>query len=200
MTETDAGAGGRQTDGPQFPENPYGDFYKAWAAAAQNFLGRGQGDGAPNWAPPYRPEDVTRIWAAFVGPWMGDGQTTPPLLLPIPRTIDQQNVMALVAQAYFAWMNGGLRYSNRVAGLWNEFYRTLAERFAAAASVPGAAGVELVTLVDEARAQLRQVGELSLQEARLVQEEMDRFAAEMRQLVDDQGPAKERHRYWNVKP
>ena len=200
MTETGAGAGTGQADGPQFPANPYGELYKAWAAAAQSFLGRVGDDGAPNWAPAYRPKDVTRIWEALVGPWIGDGQTTLPLALPMPRTIDQQDVMALVAQAYFVWMSGGLRYSNRVAGLWNEYSRTLAERFATAASVPDAAGVELVTLVDEARAQLRQVGELTLQEARLLQEEMDRLAAEMRRLVDDQGPGEQRHRYWNVKP
>ena len=200
MSETDSAARRRRTDGPQYPENLFGELFKVWSAAAQSFLGRTDGDGTPIEASPYGPEDVTRLWAEIVGPWMGDGQPIKPLHLPIPQTIDQQSVMTLVAQAYFAWISGGLRHSSRVAVLWNEYFRTLAERFNAAASVPGAAEIELVSLVDESRAQLRQLGELSLQEVRLVQEEMDRFAAAMRHLVDDQCPGEQRHRYWKVKP
>ena len=200
MPETDDGAGAHQAGDPQYPEYPFGEIYKAWSAAAQSFLGRAGGDGTPISASPDCPEDVARFWAALVGPWIGDSQTNAPLPLPIPQTIDQQSVMALVAQAHVAWMSGGFRYSSRVAVLWAEYHRTLGERFSAAASVPDAAGVELVTLVDDARAQLRQLGELTLQEARLLQEEMDRFAAAMRHLVDDQGPGEQRHRYWKVKP
>ena len=59
---------------------------------------------------------------------------------------------------------------------------------------------ELRIFVDEARAQIRKAGELSLQEARLLQAQMEKLAVEIRDRADPSSPQDKPQRYAKSKP
>lgn len=96
------------------------------------------------------------------------------------------DVMALAAHAYFASVTGGLCYWSHLAASWSDSCRTLA-----AASMPGTANagtLGLRTLIDQIREHIRQVGEIPLQEARLLQAELEKLTTRAQGLAGDPTP------------
>lgn len=114
----------------------------------------------------------------------------------IERVPTPARVVALVAQAYVEWLVGGLRYFGR-AGISSAAYgRVLAWQLGAVALGQGGHGVRV--LVDESVAQLRELGELTVQEALALQKLLRELSEELRQLEDETLDAP--RRYARAKP
>lgn len=107
-------------------------------------------------------------------------------------------VLVLVAEAYVSWLLGGLMYLARAGVSWAAYGRFLAQQLAAIRLWERGRNSGMRTLLDESAAQLREVGELSVQEARALQRNLHRLAERLRELED--GPLDEPRRYAKTKP
>ena len=109
--------------------------------------------------------------------------------------------LVLVAQAYVAWIVSGLGMFARAGLSWAGYGAVLAQQLAAIGLElgfeRGGRGTAIRTLLDESAAQLRELGELSVQEARALQRNLLTLAEHLRDL--DDGMLEKPHRYGKVK-
>ncbi len=109
------------------------------------------------------------------------------------------DLASLVAQTYLIAVVSGLRYWRRVAETYRTHESAIARSLVARAAVPNMSDGELRALIDEIRAYLREVGDVSFQEARIVQTDLDKLAAEVARVASNGGESAHRRR-WKTKP
>lgn len=105
--------------------------------------------------------------------------------------------LLLVAQAYAAWLQSGLGYTARAGMSWVGYGALLAQQLGAVVSGRQDQDSAMRILLDETAAQLREVGELSMQEARVLQDNLRQLREKLRELED--GAHDEPHRYAKAK-
>lgn len=112
----------------------------------------------------------------------------------------EPEVMYLLAQAQARWLSSALRY-------WQQIATIVSTQGAGAieASIPSADGPSLearqLVVLDKARAVLREISDLSLSEAKLLQRELLEIEAELRKSVQPQDDDRDGpHRYAKSKP
>jgi hypothetical protein len=109
------------------------------------------------------------------------------------------DMASLVAQSYLIAMVSGLRYLRRVAETYRTHESAIVRSLMARAAVPSTSDGERRALIDEIRAYLREVGDVSLQEARIVQTDLDKLAAEVARVASN-GDESAHRRRWKTKP
>jgi hypothetical protein len=102
----------------------------------------------------------------------------------------------LIAQAYIAWLLWTLRSISRASVSWAAYAALLARQLAAIGL--GERGSAIRLLLDETVARLRDLGDLSVQEAQSLRKVLLELAAELRQL--DSETLDEPRRYAKAKP
>jgi len=105
----------------------------------------------------------------------------------------------LLAQTYLIAMVSGLRYWRRVAETYRTHESAIVRSLMARAAAPSTSDGERRALIDEIRAYLREVGDVSLQEARIVQTNLDKLAAEVARVASN-GDESAHRRRWKTKP
>jgi hypothetical protein len=109
------------------------------------------------------------------------------------------DMASVVAQAYLIAMVSGLRYWRRVAETYRTHESAIVRSLMARAAVPSRSDAERRALIDEIRAYLREVGDISVQEARIVQTDLDKLAAEVAKVASNCDESTHRRR-WKTKP
>ena len=109
------------------------------------------------------------------------------------------DMASLVAQSYLIAMVSGLRYWRRVAETFRTHESAIVQSLMARAAVPRTSDQERRALIDEIRAYLREVGDISVQEARIVQTDLDKLAAEVAKVASNCDESTHRRR-WKTKP
>jgi hypothetical protein len=153
-----------------FSNDPFGELWRAWAAMASG--GRPRDD----------PTDP------FLGSRdvQGPGANGP--------------LIVVLAQAHFAAAAAFMRYSNRSAQSWAEYVQAAAGAAAPSVRPSGSDGEALGTLVDEARAHVRRLGEIALDEARLLDVQMQVLSEQLRTVVEDPASSGAPRRHVRTKP
>jgi hypothetical protein len=109
--------------------------------------------------------------------------------------------LVLMAQAYVAWVLGGVGMLARAGLSWASYGALLAQQLLAIALElgldSGRRGTAIRTLLDESAAQLRELGDLSVQEARTLQRNLQKLADQLRDL--DGESLEQPHRFGKVK-
>lgn len=111
-------------------------------------------------------------------------------------------LIALFGQAYMQCLSSGLRYGGRLTETMSRRQsEVLARMQAINPSSPAEQGAALRALADDARGFLREVSELSFQEAKLLQDELARTDMAIQALANDwQGMGESYARRWKAKP
>jgi hypothetical protein len=106
-------------------------------------------------------------------------------------------VASLVAQAYLAAAVSGFRYWRRVAQTYGAHQSGILQSFLAGG---GVSGDERRALIEEIRAYLREVGDVSLQEARILQSELEKLSVEVAEAGGAAAEPSNHRRRWRAKP
>jgi hypothetical protein len=153
-----------------FANDPYGELWRAWAAMASGALPRG---------------DAT-------DPFLGSRDVRGPGA--------DGGLMAVLTQAHFASAAAFMRCWNRSAQSWAEYRQAAAGAVAPSAPPSGSDGEALGRLVDEARAHVRRLGEIALDEARLLDVQMQVLSEQLRAVVEDPASSGAPRRRARTKP
>jgi hypothetical protein len=108
-------------------------------------------------------------------------------------------IASLVAQAYVIAAMGGLRYWRKLAQTYGAHQAGILRSLSASATNPNRSEEERRALIDELRAYLREVGDVSLQEARSFQSELEKLAAEVATAAANPEDSPEYRRRWKAK-
>jgi hypothetical protein len=108
-------------------------------------------------------------------------------------------IASLVAQAYVVAALGGLRYWRKLGQTYGAHQAGILRSLSASATNPNRSEEERRALIDELRAYLREVGDVSLQEARLFQSELEKLAAEAATAAGNPEDSPEYRRRWKAK-
>jgi hypothetical protein len=109
------------------------------------------------------------------------------------------DLLSLAMQANVAAGLGGLRYWGRLAQIHAAHQANVARALAAGGFDASRSGKEQRMLADEFRAYLREVGDLATQEARILQAELEKLAANVAGAVGSTDGAAEYRRRWKTK-
>jgi hypothetical protein len=109
------------------------------------------------------------------------------------------DVAALAIRAEVAATVSGLRYWSKLAQIYGTHQVNIARSLSASVSDPTRADKERLVLIDEVRAYLREVGDLSVQEARALQSELEKLAAEAAAAASGAEGTSEYKRRWKMK-
>jgi hypothetical protein len=171
------------------------NMYVAGSLAVENILSEGDFRGVTErFAPFLDPMQRARFHdAAEAG--VGANEDMPPG----GATGKAADLASLVAQTYLIAVVSGLRYWRRVAETYRTHESAIARSLMARAAVPSMSDGERRALIDEIRAYLREVGDVSFQEARIVQTDLDKLAAEVARVVSN-GDESAHRRRWKTKP
>ena len=112
----------------------------------------------------------------------------------LPRGVE------VLAQAYLVAVVSGLRYWRRVAETSAIHHLGLMQSLAASAADPNMSEEERRILIDEIRTYFRDLGDVSAQEARAFQSELDKLAERVASVVLGPEQASDHRRRWRVKP
>jgi len=170
----------------------YGQMFRDWLMltqmmAAQNSTAAPSPDPMRAYTEPF----LQMMSAAAGSGSIGSGQTGG--RRPIPP--EMAALIQLVAQAHMQLMTSGFRYANNVSEFYRDKYSSLIEQITA-----GAQGQrDIRFLIDEARTYLREIADLTSQEARLLQVELERIELQMNQILSDDLKSNGPHRYWKAK-
>ena len=154
---------------------------------------------AETWADPYG--DLFRAWASVASEMLAISGPR----APAPARGDQRGagshrqVIELVAQAHLASSSAFLRCCDRAARSWGEYGQAAAASASPAALSDGVDVGALAKLVDEARAHVRRLGEIALDESRLLSAQMEALGERLRAMVDDPAPQRAPRRYARAK-
>ena len=165
------------------------DMWSVGTSVIENVLGRGRSDGAPPSLAPYV-EQMLRAASAF-SVVTGAGQSE--------ETSKATDMASLVAQGYVVAALGGLRYWRKLAQTYGAHQAGILRSLSATLTDPNRSEEERRALTDELRAYLREVGDVSLQEARSFQSELDKLAAEVATAAGNPEDSPEYRRRWKAK-
>jgi len=172
----------------------YGRLFNDWAMMAQMIAAQ-DGAGAPGmdawraYAQPFAQMMAGSVSAA--GPY-GRGQPgTQGAVSP-----ELAALMQCLAQAHMQLMVSGFRYMNTIG----EFYRAKYTQLAGQIMSDAGSQRDLRYLMDEARSYIRQVADLSLKEARILQVELEKIEFQMNQILGEEAQSDGPARHWKVKP
>ncbi len=148
------------------------------------------------------PDSREEGWLDFVLGWPARlGIDVPSLGLGSSVSIESsprpEMAVVLVAQAYVAWVLGTIGCVARAGLSWAGYGAILARQLGAISLEQRGQSSAVRTLLDESAAQLRELGELSVQEARALQKNLLQLAERLRELED--GTLDEPRRYAKAK-
>jgi hypothetical protein len=167
--------------------------------AVENTLAQGGVGGmAEQWAPFLDP--ILRAASAFrelteAGVSTLGGEAAAP-----DRAPKAAGVASLVAQAYLAAAVSGFRYWRRVAQTYGAHQSSILQSLLAGGAGAGLSDDERRALVEEIRAYLREVGDVSLQEARILQSELEKLSAGVAEAGGAAAESSTHRRRWRAKP
>jgi hypothetical protein len=124
--------------------------------------------------------------AALAGPQEAEGA---------PR-----DLLALVARSNLIASAGGLRYWRKLAQIYAARQANMLRSLSAGTGGPGHSQEGRRALVEEFRAYLREIGDVSLQEARAFQSELEKLAADLATAAAAPDESPEYRRRWRAKP
>ncbi|MEM7404636.1 MAG: hypothetical protein AAF458_05045 [Pseudomonadota bacterium] len=145
-------------------------------------------------------EDATRAFYDMMG---RSGASTDDMTNVLGDVLKDQNsmrVVELMSRAYMTWANHGVRYWASMADRHGRYVTRLMERLNHIRSNPDATEMERRILVDEAEQYLREIADMSLQEGRVLQKELEMLSAELRASFNEHTPGDEPRRFGGVKP
>jgi hypothetical protein len=193
MVEAPHGASGSQAD----PGDPLIAFAAAvrdmWALGASTLetaLSQTQPDGA---AASLKPcvDQMVRAATAFRDLTEAGAGAVPGL--------GRSDVTSLAAQACLIASVGGLRYWRKLAQTYGAHQAAIMQSLSASVNDSSRSEGEQRVLTDELRAYLREIGDVSVQEARAFQSELEKLAAEVANAGhSDASP--DYRRCWKAKP
>ena len=191
MVDTPHGASGSQAD----PGDPLIAFAAAvrdmWALGASTLetaLGQAQPDGA---AASLKPCVDQMVRTATALRDLTEADAAPGL--------GRADVASLAAQACLIASVGGLRYWSKLAQTYGAHQAAIVQSLAASMNNSGRSEDQRV-LTDELRAYLREVGDVSVQEARAFQSELEKLAAEVATAAGNSDASPDYRRRWKAKP
>jgi len=111
-----------------------------------------------------------------------------------------EDMAALLARAYLLAAVSGLRYWRRVAQTYGVHQSSILRSLLSSAVSPGVSEGERRVLADEVCAYFREIGEVSAQEARAFQVELERLAEGVASMARGSQLATASRRRWRVKP
>jgi hypothetical protein len=110
------------------------------------------------------------------------------------------DMASLVTQAYSVAAMGAVRYWRRVAETYGAHQGAILRSLSTSTSDPSKAPEMQNALTDEVRAYLREIGDVSVQEARAFQCELEKLAADMANAAGATDSSSEYRRRWKAKP
>jgi len=113
--------------------------------------------------------------------------------------LGRADVASLAAQACLIASVGGLRYWSKLAQTYGAHQAAIVQSLAASMNNSGRSEDQRV-LTDELRAYLREVGDVSVQEARAFQSELEKLAAEVATAAGNSDASPDYRRRWKAKP
>jgi len=139
--------------------------------------------------------EMTRAAAAFA-PLIEPFRLTGEAATDISMARDGVDVAGFLGQTWTVAACSGLRYLARLAQMYGEHQAGLLQALMSG----GLSGDERRAMIDELRGYVRELGDVSLQEARLLQWELERLSHGLAAGVGpDAAPAQHR-RHWRAKP
>jgi hypothetical protein len=168
--------------------------------AVENTLAQGDVGGVAEQLAPFL-DPMLRAASAFreltesgVNALGGEGPASPD---GAPRAA---GVASLVAQAYLAAAVSGFRYWRRVAQTYGAHQSSILQSFLAGGAGSSVPDEERRALIEEVRAYLREVGDVSLQEARILQSELEKLSAGVAEAGGAGAEPSKHRRRWRAKP
>jgi hypothetical protein len=110
------------------------------------------------------------------------------------------DIAALLTQAYLLAAASGLRYLRRVAQTYGAHQSDILQSLLERISDSRAPDKERRALIDEIRTYLREIGDVSLQEARIFQAELEKISARVADSGAGTAESSEHRRRWKAKP
>jgi hypothetical protein len=110
------------------------------------------------------------------------------------------DVASLAAQACLIAGMGGLRYWRKLAQTYGAHQAAILQSLSTSVNAPGPSEEERRVLTDELRAYLREIGDVSVQEARAFQSELEKLAAEVATAAGNSDASPDYRRRWKAKP
>ena len=109
---------------------------------------------------------------------------------------DAVDVAGFLGQTWMVAASSGFRYWRRLAEMYGEHQASLLQALMGA----GLSENERRAMIDELRAYVRELGDLSLQEARVLQSELEHLSLGLAAAVDAGAENAEHRRRWRAKP
>jgi hypothetical protein len=170
-----------------------GSFVVENALAPDNVRGATEGF-APFLDPMLRAASAFRkITEAGAGAFSGEWSTAPD-----GRT-KAGDISLLVAQAYLAASVSGVRYWRRVAQTYGTHQSGILQSLLARITDSSMSDNERCALIDEIRAYLREIGDVSFQEARIFQSELEKLSAQVADVGGTSAEPSAHRRRWKAK-
>ena len=119
--------------------------------------------------------EMLRIMSESYARGLGAATQTPGATSPLSDSPDNPQLVNLLSQATLLWMNAGTRYTARLGEVYGRYWSAYSERLSRVSSGLSNAEEEQRVMLDASRAFLRELVELTYQEARLLQAEIDRL-------------------------
>jgi hypothetical protein len=116
------------------------------------------------------------------------------------QPVKDGDLAALAARAYLVTAVSGLRFWSRLARSYGDYQSSALPSALARATGTSESEAERRSVAEDFRKYLREVSDISLQEARLLQLELEKLAEAAASAVDDGEPSPTRQRRWKVKP
>jgi hypothetical protein len=111
-----------------------------------------------------------------------------------------RDLLAFMARANLIASAGGLRYWRKLAQIYAARQANILRSLSAGAGDPGHSQEGRRALVEEVRGYLREIGDVSLQEARAFQSELETLAADLATAAETPDESSEYRRRWKAKP
>jgi hypothetical protein len=131
----------------------------------------------------------------------GAGASTGDPLVYAAGASKRTEMVSLIAQSYFIAANSGLRYLTGVAQIFGTHQSSILSSLLGAGANKQPSEEERREMAESIRAYLRELGDLALQEARLLQAELGEFgeAVACATQEDQDGPTPAHQRRWKAK-
>jgi hypothetical protein len=166
------------------------------ASTVENVLSQGKADGTSASLTPCV-EQMLRAGSAFRDLTASNMSTFAGLRKPQDGAND---MLALMARASVIASVGGFRYWRKLAQIHAARQSNILRTLSAGAGDPNGSEEARRALAEEFRAYLREIGDISLQEARAFQSELEKLAADLTTAGGVGDESSEYRRRWKAKP
>jgi hypothetical protein len=132
------------------------------------------------------PGEMLQVLTALAQAWR-PGEQWPGLadLVGAVATPERARLVQLLSQAYLAWLESGFGYWRDLAETHRRHVPGLLQQLAAGAPTPGSTDeLALRILIDATRAYVRELAEVSTQDARMFSQKIAQIDYELRKLAD----------------